>query len=60
MEANFERRGWQIVRSENLYLGGARNKAARYTKGEFILFMDDDNYAKPHEISTFVRAMKTS
>ena len=31
-----------------------------HSKGEYILFMDDDNYAKPHEISTFVRAMRTS
>lgn len=34
--------------------GAARNLAAKKAKGEFILFMDDDNYAKPDEVSTFV------
>jgi len=61
MEEDFLARGWTIVRSkENVYLGAARNKAVKSTKGEYILFMDDDNYAKPHEISTFVRAMRSS
>jgi len=60
LQPNFEERGWTIVRSTNIYLGAARNKAVTFTKGKYILFMDDDNYAKPHEISTFVRAMESS
>lgn len=51
----FERRGWQIHRQENRYLGAARNAAARLARGEYLLFMDDDNLAKPHEVSTFAR-----
>ncbi|HEY9508952.1 MAG TPA: glycosyltransferase [Verrucomicrobiae bacterium] len=40
---------------ENRYPGAARNTAARVALGEYIMFMDDDNCAKPHELSTFVK-----
>ncbi|UPR01444.1 glycosyltransferase [Chloropicon primus] len=59
-EAEFDKRGWKIVWGENCYLGCARNKAVGYAKGKYILFMDDDNVAKPHEVRTFVRAMESS
>lgn len=54
LEADFHPRGWIVLRQENRYLGAARNNAARHAHGRYLLFMDDDNYAKPHEISTFV------
>ncbi|MDD2677184.1 MAG: glycosyltransferase [Methylacidiphilaceae bacterium] len=61
IEPEFAKRGWRIIRQPNLYLGAARNRAAREAKGKFLLFMDDDNLAEPHEISTFVRvALRTS
>ncbi|ELS03137.1 glycosyltransferase [Xenococcus sp. PCC 7305] len=56
LESEFSDLGWQIIRQENLYLGAVRNTSVRHAKGEYILFMDDDNCAKPHEIETFVRA----
>ncbi|CAB4242790.1 protein of unknown function [Methylacidimicrobium sp. AP8] len=60
IEPEFAKRGWRIIRQPNLYLGAARNRAAREAKGKFLLFMDDDNLAEPHEISTFVRvALRT-
>ncbi|MFO0948420.1 MAG: glycosyltransferase family A protein [Planctomycetota bacterium] len=55
LEPVFQSRGWRILRQENRYLGAARNAAARAARGEYLLFMDDDNVAKPQEISTFVR-----
>ena len=56
LAAQFGKRGWQLLRNEeNRYPGAARNLAARHARGEFILFMDDDNCAKPHAVSTFVR-----
>ena len=55
LEAEFKQRNWQIVRQENRYLGAARNNGARHARGEFLVFMDDDNFAKPHQLSTFVR-----
>ncbi|UPQ97545.1 putative glycosyltransferase [Chloropicon primus] len=48
----------KVVRIENSYLGGARNVGLRMAQGDFVLFMDDDNYAKPYEVSTFLQAMQ--
>ena len=47
-------RGWRLVVQDNRYLGAARNFAATFATGEYLLFMDDDNAAKPHELSTLV------
>ena len=47
----------KIIRSENRYLGAARNLAAKHAKGEYLIFHDDDNVAEPQEIETFVRAI---
>ena len=56
----FGARDWQLVYQENRYLGAARNAAARRATGEYLLFMDDDNLAKPHELDVFVRvALRT-
>jgi GT2 family glycosyltransferase len=55
LEPLFLSRGWPLVRQANRYLGAARNAAARHARGEYLLFMDDDNVARPHELSTFVR-----
>lgn len=60
LEPEFEARGWTIVRQPNRYLGAARNTALAHARGEYVLFMDDDNVAEPHEISTFVRAAQAS
>ncbi len=50
----------RVVRQRNKYLGAVRNKGISKANGEFILFMDDDNEAKPSEIETFVRVAKFS
>lgn len=52
----FAARGWTLVRQPNRYLGAARNTAAHHARGEFLLFMDDDNLAKPNEIRTLMLA----
>lgn len=54
LESDFAGKPWRLLRQENRYLGAARNHAVRKARGEFILFMDDDNHAKPNELSTFV------
>lgn len=60
LEQEFEARGWRIVRQANRYLGAARNRGVREARGVYLLFMDDDNVAEPHEVSTFVRAAEAS
>lgn len=55
LEGVFSRRGWQLIRNrDELFVGAARNIAARSARGEYLKFMDDDNIAKSHELSTFV------
>ncbi|OCX74193.1 hypothetical protein A6M23_06380 [Acidithiobacillus thiooxidans] len=56
LDALFTRRGWKIIRQENKYLGAARNVAAQMAQGSWLLFMDDDNFAKPAEIQLLVEA----
>ncbi|HRW64221.1 MAG TPA: glycosyltransferase [Candidatus Competibacter sp.] len=60
LESDFATRGWRLIRQQNRYLGAARNTAAHHARGEFLVFMDDDNVAKPHELSTFVKAAQVS
>lgn len=44
--------GWKLIRQENRYLGAARNSGARAAQGKYLLFMDDDNCARPEELAT--------
>lgn len=61
LTSEFGPRGWQILRSEERRgPGAARNRAAVHARGEYLLFMDDDNIARPEEIATFVRAAQHS
>lgn len=51
---------WQILRIPNSYLGEARNRAAALAKGEYLLFLDDDDVLKSHALTTLVNvATKT-
>ena len=57
-EADFAARGWRIIRNATeQWQAISRNTAARAARGAFILVMDDDNLARPHEIETMVRAL---
>ena len=56
LETSRHRFPLKVIRSENRYLGAARNLAASHAQGEYILFHDDDNLAEPHEIEAFVKA----
>lgn len=60
IQKEFNVKGWKLIRSSNNYLGAARNLAAKFAKGEYLIFMDDDNVAKPHEIEYFVKAALNS
>lgn len=58
LESIFSDRGWRIVRQQNAYVGAARNNAVRHARGDYLLFLDDDNVATPRLLSTFVRVMQ--
>ncbi|MEO8071266.1 MAG: glycosyltransferase [Acidobacteriota bacterium] len=60
LEPEFRRRGWPIIRQPNRYVGAARNAAAGAARGDYLLFMDDDNIAAPNAVSTFVGAAERS
>jgi glucosyl-dolichyl phosphate glucuronosyltransferase len=49
--------GWQVrvVREEKLGLSNARNRAISEAKGEYIIFMDDDETADPDWLCAFER-----
>lgn len=56
LESSFRRRNWRILREANRYPGAARNRALESARGEYVLFMDDDNLAERREIEVLVGA----
>jgi glycosyltransferase involved in cell wall biosynthesis/GT2 family glycosyltransferase len=59
-----ERQRWPfpvtVLRQQNAYLGAARNAGLRATRGDRVIFMDDDNIAFPTMVEQFVTAMDHS
>jgi glycosyltransferase involved in cell wall biosynthesis len=56
LEPRFARRAWKIIRNQQeMWTGAARNLAVSQADGEYVLLMDDDNVAKPHEVETLLR-----
>jgi glycosyltransferase involved in cell wall biosynthesis len=60
LEPTFRSRGWKILRRPHKHLGAARNAGVRASRGELILFVDDDNALLPEAVEVFVRAMAAS
>ena len=60
IESEFDPRGWPVIRQENRYLGAARNTGAAAARGDWLLFLDDDNVLFPEAISRLVRAARFS
>ena len=48
--------GWKVLQLANRFRGAARNSAAREANGEYLLFLDDDNFLEPDAISVWVNA----
>ncbi|MDP3372006.1 MAG: glycosyltransferase family 2 protein [Candidatus Paracaedibacteraceae bacterium] len=61
VEPYMHQRGWQLFYQENQYMNAARNNLVLHAKGDWLLFMDDDDLAVPDEVSRFVKiATKTN
>ena len=60
LETAFAERGWRVLRQENRYAGAARNAAAKAARGEWLLFLDDDNVLFPDAVSRLVHAARFS
>jgi GT2 family glycosyltransferase/glycosyltransferase involved in cell wall biosynthesis len=60
LEPELTAQGWRLLRQRNRYLGAARNAAAAAARGDWLMFMDDDNIAMPHEVETFLAAAAAS
>jgi O-antigen biosynthesis protein len=57
LQPRFAARGWHLLRNpENSWQGVTRHRAVDASRGEFLLFMDDDNAAWPDEVATFTAA----
>ena len=52
--------GIELICQPNLYLGAARNAAAKVARGKYLLFKDDDNISKPHEVNDFVKCAEAN
>jgi O-antigen biosynthesis protein len=48
----------RVIRQENRYLGAARNFGLRESKGDFVLFFDDDNVALPDMVQRYMAALQ--
>ncbi len=56
LESELCNHNFRVIRQENKYLGAARNTGARHAKGDYVAYLDDDDYAKPNRISTQLRS----
>lgn len=51
---------WNFTQQENEGVGHARNQAAALATGEYLVFMDADNVARPDMLCKMVQAMECS
>jgi glycosyltransferase involved in cell wall biosynthesis/GT2 family glycosyltransferase len=55
-ERRYASRGWKFVGQSRQYPGAARNRAARESESEFLLFVDADDIARPTMVDRFLCA----
>jgi|GEM_PF-1722325 len=55
LQAEFDAKGWILIRQENRYLGAARNVAAHAARGAYLFILDDDNLLMPDGLARAVQ-----
>lgn len=60
IETILDRVGGKLIRQKNSYLGAARNAVLNRAKGEYIIFLDDDDIASPNMVEMLVMSAKNS
>jgi glycosyltransferase involved in cell wall biosynthesis len=60
IEPKVHQAGGKVIYRENGYLGAARNTGLNAATGDYICFLDDDDYALPNMISDLFIAAKSS
>jgi hypothetical protein len=46
----WENKAWKVLREPQRWLGAARNTGVKQAKGQYIVFLDDDDVAKPDKV----------
>jgi GT2 family glycosyltransferase/glycosyltransferase involved in cell wall biosynthesis len=60
MKGRFTGLSLEFVKGDNRFPGASRNIAAGLARGEYVLFLDDDNLMKESAVDTLVRAAQSS
>ncbi|KAI8808286.1 hypothetical protein BJ742DRAFT_869251 [Cladochytrium replicatum] len=55
----WEDKGWKVLREPRRYVGAARNTGAKNARGKYIVFLDDDDLAKPNQLEMIARVIKS-
>ena len=56
----WQEKSWKVLREPNRYLGAARNTGAKHANGKYLLFMDDDDIAKPDQLEVMLRVAEVT
>ncbi len=60
IESRTDAKKTRVIRTENRYVGAARNTGIKAAQGKYVVIVDDDNALLPHAVDTFVRAIEHS
>jgi len=54
IEPFMKKHGWRLFYQDNQFMNAARNNLVPHAKGDWLMFMDDDDIALPDEVSRFI------